>query len=71
MSWRVWVGKSDEEIRHLRGLIDEIMVICGEYEGRELYGPCENSTIIDWDKTTLRLEILKAIQETQDEYEEA
>ena len=69
MSWRIWSsGEHLDEIRHLRGLIDEIMVICGEYEGKELYN--ENSTIIDWDKTTLRKEILKAIEETQKEHEE-
>tara|TARA_R100000458_G_C8108602_1_gene132304 strand:- start:262 stop:486 length:225 start_codon:yes stop_codon:yes gene_type:complete len=70
MSWKVWTGKYQEEIRHLRGLIDEIMVICGEYEGVEK-PPFTYSTIIDWDKTTLREEILKAIEETQNEYEGA
>ena len=69
MSWRIWSGKYQDEIRHLRGLVDEIIVICGEYEARELYN--ENSDIIDWDKTTLRKEILNAIEETQNEYEGA
>jgi hypothetical protein len=68
-SWKIWSGKYQDEIRYLRGLVDEIIIICGEYEGRELYN--ENSTIIDWDKTTLRKEILKAIAETQNEYEGA
>ena len=69
MSWRIWRGKYQDEIRHLRGLVDEIIVICGEYEAREIYN--ENSDIIDWDKTTLRKEILNAIEETQNEYEGA
>ena len=64
MSWKVWVGKKQEEIRHLRGLIDEIMVICDEYDDR-------NNTIIDWTHTTLSKEIMKAIEETQHEYEGA
>jgi len=64
MGWKIWTGKYDQEVRHLRGLVDEIMVICGEYGDR-------NDTIIDWSKTTLREEILRAIEETQGEYEEA
>lgn len=62
MSWRVWVGKHDAEIRHLRGLIDEIIVIC---EDEKL------GLLKDWSNNSLADEILKAIQETQDEYEEA
>ena len=51
MSWRVWTGKYQEEVRHLRGLIDEIMVICDEYDDR-------NNTIIDLTNTTLSKEIM-------------
>ena len=62
MSWRVWTGKYQEEIRHLRGLIDEIMVIC---EDEQL------GLLKDWSTESLSVEILKVIEETQNEYEGA
>jgi len=60
MSWRVWTGKHQEEIRHLRGLIDEIMVICDNYE----------EGLITTSYVLLR-EIRQAIDDTQNEYEGA
>mgnify|MGYP003658443125 CR=1 FL=1 len=72
MGWRIWTGKYQEEIRHLRGLVDEIMVICDDaaelntvYEVKEdIYREIVNH--ID-----LANVVLHAIEETQDEYEEA
>ena len=69
MSWRVWTGKYEEEVRYLRGLVDEIMVICEEYIPYENYN--ENSSIIDWTETTLVKEVMQTIKNTQNEYEEA
>ena len=69
MSWRIWTGKYGEEARYLRGLVDEIMVICEEYIPYENYN--ENSSIIDWTETTLVKEVMQAIKNTQNEYEGA
>tara|TARA_R100000664_G_scaffold17589_1_gene26539 strand:+ start:171 stop:404 length:234 start_codon:yes stop_codon:yes gene_type:complete len=70
MSWKVWTGKKQEEIRHLRGLVDEIMVICEDIKeyGELTFDPT-------WvDKGTMRhlaKLILDTIEETQKEYEDA
>jgi hypothetical protein len=62
MGWRVWTGKYQEEIRYLRGLIDEIIVIC-EDEQQGYFG--------DWTTDSLSTEIIKVIDDTQDEYKGA
>tara|TARA_R110000744_G_scaffold375_6_gene1490 strand:+ start:22590 stop:22790 length:201 start_codon:yes stop_codon:yes gene_type:complete len=59
LSWRVWTGKYEEEIRHLRGLVDEIMIIIDDSKEDRL------------DVKNVSLEIMRAITETQNEYEGA
>ena len=72
MSWRVWTGKYQEELRHLRGLIDEIDVIIQE-SGYEIVIDHREHSIETRNKDLANCvnDILKAIEETQNEYEEA
>tara|TARA_R110002167_G_scaffold50488_2_gene146798 strand:- start:476 stop:712 length:237 start_codon:yes stop_codon:yes gene_type:complete len=71
MSWKVWTGKKQDEIRHLRGLVDEIMIIC---EDAKEYGtfPSDNNS---WEDITsikhLAEVILGSIENTQKDYDSA
>ena len=64
MSWKVWTGKYQEEIRHLRGLIDEIDAILDDHRQHGI--ETRNKDLADCIS-----DILEAIEETQNEYEGA
>jgi len=80
MSWKVWTGKYQEEIRHLRGLIDEIDAILDDHIILDKnkcsivqFCSCRQHGIETRNKDLADCinDILEAIEETQNEYEGA